>query len=97
MYDVYIKYYGDDIVMERTQIYLDKTQKDNLRKIAEDKNESMAEIVREAVAQYIIVNKKTEDKVIKECAGIWEDREDIKDSDAYIQNMRKNWRGSKGE
>ena len=40
--------------MERTQIYFDKAEKENLMRVAKKKGKPMAEVVREAVAQYLV-------------------------------------------
>jgi hypothetical protein len=45
VYDVYI--------MERNQIYLEKEQKDQLKRVANERGVSMSSVIREAVAKYL--------------------------------------------
>jgi len=77
--------------MERTQIYLTAKQKEELQKLAKEKGTSMAELIREAILEYIAKNKDDFINKITNTNGIWADRNDITDSDAYINEMRKNW------
>ncbi len=74
--------------MKRTQIYLQESQKEDLDKLAIQKGKALAELIREAVDNYIAANKlnKTEDHII-ETSGLWKNREDI-DSDGYINGLR---------
>ena len=77
--------------MERTQVYLDQSQKIKLRKMAKEKGETMAELIRKAIEQYIIDGQELTINKINESAGLWKDRNDINDSDAYINDMRNKW------
>ncbi len=81
--------------MKRTQIYLSDEQKDSLKKLSRQKSRPMAELVREAVENYIIENTKSELDRLKESEGIWSDRQDINDSAEYVNDMRKSWRNGK--
>lgn len=73
--------------MVRTQIYLLETQKAELDKLALQKNESLAEVIREAVNLYIAGNHETAADLIHESSGLWENREDIS-SDVFINRLR---------
>ena len=44
--------------MERTQIYFDKTEKEKLMKVAKKKGKPMAEVIREAVSEYLVKEKE---------------------------------------
>ncbi|MEN6313363.1 MAG: CopG family transcriptional regulator [Clostridiaceae bacterium] len=58
--------------MERTQIYFDKVEKENLIKIAKKSGKPMAEIVREAVAEYLAKEQgllRQEDDHVTELRG----------------------------
>ncbi len=74
--------------MKRTQIYLQESQKEELDKLAVQKGKALAELIREAVDNYITKNKlsKTEDHII-ETSGLWKNREDI-DSGGYVDGLR---------
>lgn len=82
--------------MERTQIYFDKEEKENLMRVARKKGVTMAEVVREAVSEYLIKEKESVLDNLTGSCGIWQDREDISDSDAFVSEMRKTW-FTKGE
>lgn len=77
--------------MERTQIYFDKAEKDNLMKVAKKKGKTMAEVVREAVAEYLVKEQESSLDKLADACGIWQDRDDIGDSDAFVSDMRKKW------
>ncbi len=77
--------------MERTQIYFDKEEKETLMKVARKKGVPMAEIVREAVGQYLTREKVSDIDRLQDTCGIWKDRTDIEDSDGFIADMRKSW------
>ncbi len=74
--------------MVRTQIYLLESQKTELEKLALRKNESLAEVVREAVNLYIAGNQETAVDLILETSGLWVNRDDI-DSDDFISRLRE--------
>ncbi len=83
--------------MERTQIYFLKDEKEKLLNLAKEKGVTMAEVVREAVSEYLVKERKTLADKLSEAQGIWSDREEIKNSDDYISHMRKNWSSKEGE
>ena len=76
--------------MERTQIYFDKSEKEKLLRIARKKGRPMAEVIREAVAEYLIKEKdflKAEEDPIAELKGF------LKGSgfttEAYLQQKKQ--------
>ena len=73
--------------MVRTQIYLLEEQKAELDKLALQKNESLAEVIREAVNLYIAGSHETTADLIHESSGMWENREEI-NSDVFINRLR---------
>lgn len=77
--------------MERTQIYLNRNHKEELQKMAKERGASMAELVREAVVEYIAKSKEESANKIVRTKGLWADRNDITDPDGYINEMRKQW------
>ena len=78
--------------MDRTQIYLDSTNKEKLKKIAEETGKTMAELIREAVDQYIANSQESSIKKVIESSGLWKDREDIADAAEYVNEMRNKWK-----
>lgn len=79
--------------MERTQIYFDKTEKENLKRVAEKKGKTMAEVVREAVSEYLVKEQGSILDKLNDTSGIWKDRDDIVDSDSFVNEMRNKWSG----
>lgn len=77
--------------MERTQIYIDSESKRILQQMAEDRKTTMAELIREAVEQYIAKAQKQDENILKETKGLWKDRDDIGDSIKYVNDMRTGW------
>ena len=77
--------------MERTQIYFHKNEKENLIKMARKKGMTMAEVVREAVAEYLVREQESVMDKLEESCGIWRDRTDISDSDEFVADMRRKW------
>jgi hypothetical protein len=79
--------------MRRTQIYLGEDQKDALSKLSQTRGVPMAELVREAIDAYLVWASGQEVKdALARCFGIWKDRTDITDSDAYVRDLRRTWR-----
>jgi UDP-2,3-diacylglucosamine pyrophosphatase LpxH len=74
--------------MIRTQIYLLESQKVELDKLALQKNESLAEVIREAVNLYIAGNHDTAIDLIQQTHGLWKNRDDI-NSDDFISRLRE--------
>ncbi len=75
--------------MKRTQIYLRESQKKDLKILAAQKNQPLAELIREAVDRYIAENRgKAAGELITAAEGIWKDRDDI-DSLDYVRGLRR--------
>lgn len=73
--------------MERTQIYLTREQKKALKDIAVKKRVPLAEVVRDAVEQYIVQQKPTTAEKMSRARGLWRDRKDL-DAVAYERELR---------
>lgn len=73
--------------MERTQIYLRKSQKKALGQLAERQGKALAEVVREAVDSYIAEKRSAPLDILKQTSGLWKDREDI-NSEEYLEKLR---------
>ncbi len=74
--------------MERTQIYLTGEQKNALKTIAAQKHTALAEVVREAVEQYIAEQKPSATDRLRSARGLWKDRQDL-DAATYVREMRQ--------
>ncbi|MDX9872947.1 MAG: CopG family transcriptional regulator [Clostridia bacterium] len=58
--------------MERTQVYFEKSEKEKLIKAAQKKGKPMAELIREAVSEYLVKEQdqaQSEDDPIKRARG----------------------------
>lgn len=77
------------MMMERTQIYLTKEQREALRTIAEQRNKPQSEIIREAIDCYLVdaVKEVDVEKLLEVSFGIWADRDNLPD----IEALRQEW------
>lgn len=73
--------------MERTQIYLRKSQKKALGDLAERQGKALAEVIREAVDIYIVENKSAPLDILEQTSGLWSRRDDI-NSGVYLERLR---------
>jgi metal-responsive CopG/Arc/MetJ family transcriptional regulator len=66
--------------MVRTQIYLTKSQREELKAIAKTAGKKQSELIREAVDRLIEeVSCGRREMVLRNAAGIWKDRRDLPD------------------
>jgi chromosome segregation and condensation protein ScpB len=66
--------------MVRTQIYITKNQRDELKAIAKAAGKKQSELIRDAIDRLIDeVSCTRRDIVLRETAGIWKDRKDLPD------------------
>ncbi len=64
--------------MNRTQIYLTEEEQNALRAIANLREATQSEVIREAIDQYIIKHQQAyRVQMLREARGIWADRDDI--------------------
>jgi Ribbon-helix-helix protein, copG family len=74
--------------MVRTQIYLTKSQHDELKAIAKSAGKKKSELIREAVDRFIDkVGCGRRETVLREAAGIWKNRKDLPD----FRTVRSEW------
>ncbi|MBC8388348.1 MAG: CopG family transcriptional regulator [Actinobacteria bacterium] len=79
--------------MKRTQIYLNDEQYNNLIIESKKTNKTISELIRESVNYKFGITKKIDfNKAVDTIAGLWENRNDIKSSKNYIDNIRKDKR-----
>lgn len=79
--------------MKRTQLYIEDDVFRILRRISREKTTSISELVRDAVRKVYALEKPDDaEEVLREAAGIWQDRKDIKSADQYVRQMRKDTR-----
>lgn len=74
----------------KTTTVISEDQKEVLKKMTYETHRSMAWLIRDAVAEYIRVNKHSNSKEeLKKYAGIWKHRSDIKNPSLYIKKLRE--------
>jgi predicted transcriptional regulator len=75
-------------MMERTQIYLTREEREALRAIAERRGQTQSEIIREAIDNYIVeFDLDVKQAILDETFGAWADHSDVPD----IQALRTEW------
>ncbi len=74
--------------MVRTQIYLTEHQRNELARIAKTIGRKQSELIRQAIDHMIDqLSHHRRETVLREAAGIWKDRTDIKNFNA----IRAEW------
>ncbi len=74
--------------MIRTQIYLTNRQRVELAAIAKVAGKKQSELIREAIDRFIDRSSYSRrEKVLRETAGLWKDRDDLPDFEA----VRTEW------
>ncbi|HOU15552.1 MAG TPA: ribbon-helix-helix domain-containing protein [Anaerolineae bacterium] len=64
--------------MNRTQIYLTEEEQNALRAIANMRETTQSEVIREAIDQYIVKHQQVyRVQMLREARGIWAVRDDI--------------------
>jgi len=74
--------------MIRTQVYLTRTQRDELAAIARASGRKQSELIRDALDRFLQEEGRSRRKaVLREAAGLWRDREDLPD----VRDVRNGW------
>ena len=78
--------------MVRTQAYLTKSQKAQLQHISVVRGVSVAQLIREAVDEFLQDSKSDDafEQALEGAFGLWKDHE-IEDSTAYMRHLRDGW------
>lgn len=82
--------------MVRTQLYLDEDMHQRLREIADRQGRTISDLVREAVDRAYggtAVDERL--TTLEGVAGLWRDREELEDTDAYVRRVRRDTRRSR--
>ena len=79
--------------MHRTQLYLDHTIHARLKALAKRRGRTVSELVREALA-LVYGPTQTGERLatLRGIAGLWRDRRDLDDTDAYVRRLRRDTR-----
>jgi len=79
--------------VHRTQLYLDRAIHSRLKALAKRHGRTVSELVRDALA---LVYGSTEAgerlTTLRGIAGLWRDRKDVGDTDAYVRRLRRDTR-----
>lgn len=79
--------------MRRTQIYLSTEQWEALHAMSFRTHQSMSDLIRAALdRKYLCAKPSSFESAVREASGIWKDREDIRDTAAYVRELRKGTR-----
>lgn len=78
--------------MKRTQLYLDDDLWSVLRAHSRDSNTTVSELVRQAGREKYLSEAAERKAAMQAIVGIWKDRDDSRDSTAYVQGLRKDRR-----
>jgi metal-responsive CopG/Arc/MetJ family transcriptional regulator len=79
-------------IMKRTQLYLDEDLWTALHEHALREKTSVSELVRKAARERYLYTPEQRRADMMAAVGIWKDREDLSDSEAYVRNLRKGTR-----
>ncbi|MGH7700503.1 MAG: CopG family transcriptional regulator [Gemmatimonadales bacterium] len=81
--------------MHRTQLYLDRATHARLKAVAKRRGRTVSELVREAL-ELVYGPSHTGERLatLRGIAGLWRDRDDLGDADAYVRRLRRDTRGA---
>ncbi len=80
---------------KQTKVLLSEEQYERLRKVADEKNESISSVIRKVVDEFLEANFPEDDLKDKkkltdyEFYGMWKDRDDLADSVAWVRKLRE--------
>jgi hypothetical protein len=76
--------------MIRTQLYLDAAVHRRLKGLARAQGRTISELVRDALLRtYGTSNTEQRMATLRAIEGLWRDRRDIDDSNAYVRRLRR--------
>lgn len=79
--------------MVRTQLYLDEELHRRLKELARKRGRTVSELVRDAVRRaYGESGADQRLETLRRIAGLWKDRDDLGETDAYVRGLRRDTR-----
>lgn len=83
--------------MQRTQLYLDRAIHTRLKALAKRRGRTVSDLVREAL-ELVYGSTQAGERLasLRGIAGLWRDREDLGDTDAYVRRLRRDTRRARG-
>jgi Arc/MetJ family transcription regulator len=79
-------------IMKRTQLYLDDELWTALHTRARQERTTVSELVRTAARDRYLGDFEERHAAMEGIVGLWRNRTDLADTDAYIRNLRKGTR-----
>lgn len=75
--------------MKRTQIYLDEEESAILSLLSTIEKKTMSELIRDAIDRTYLHGKRVDfSQALHIVSGIWQDRNDIVNTDDYLRKLR---------
>ena len=79
----------------RTQLYLDDDVHASLTRLAARQGRTLSELVRDALARvYGAGGSEEPRRTLRAIEGLWRDRDDLEDTDAYVRRLRSDTRSA---
>jgi Ribbon-helix-helix protein, copG family len=78
--------------MKRTQLYIDDDLWESLRLHSEQARTSISDLVRQAVREKYASGISYRQQAMRAVVGIWKDRAEVGDPEAYVRRLRKGTR-----
>jgi predicted DNA-binding ribbon-helix-helix protein len=75
--------------MRRTQLYLDEELWSVLHRQARSRKTTVSELVRRAVRERYLSGAEERAQAMRAIVGMWKDRPEFADSEAYIRELRR--------
>lgn len=80
------------MTMIRTQVYLTERQRRELELLSRAQGTSAAALIRDAVDAFLRARRLPNlEETLRQTAGLWSDRQDIGDTEAYVRRLRGEW------
>jgi hypothetical protein len=76
-------------IMKRTQLYIEDDLWETLRVRSHQSGTSISDLVRQALREKYAGDLPYRQQAMRAIAGIWKDRADIRDPEAYVRRLRK--------
>ena len=82
--------------MVRTQLYLADEVHGRLRRLAQRQGRTLSDLVRDALIR-VYGSGTVEERLrtLRAVEGLWRDRDDLGDTDAYVRRLRRDTRRTK--
>jgi hypothetical protein len=79
--------------MKRTHLYIEEDILRILRRISKKRSTTISELVQDALRKVYAGEQRADSAfILRETAGIWKDRKDIRSAEEYVRTMRRDTR-----